>query len=73
MNRGRRYVRLIARASLEVLSDAKVGWGNALNPEVSLLVCRGCGHVAWFLCDPKKTLEGITHYDRAASPTKAYR
>lgn len=62
----------LARAKIDVTSDAKVGFGNVLNPEVSLLVCRGCGHTAWFLRDHEQTLQGIKHEARTASP-KGYR
>ena len=62
----------IGRAKIELTSDAKVGFGNVLNPEISLLVCRGCGHAAWFLRDHEQTLEGIKH-DRLTAPQKGYR
>ncbi len=62
----------IDRAILNLTSDLKIGFGNVLKPEVSLLACRGCGHVAWFLRDHDKTLAGIQCEPVTASQ-KVYR
>ncbi|MEZ4407121.1 MAG: hypothetical protein R3A52_11665 [Polyangiales bacterium] len=62
----------IERASVELCSDAKVGFGNVLNPTVSLMVCEGCGHTAWFMREPATMLEGIKH-ERRSVPVTGYR
>jgi hypothetical protein len=60
------------RGTVEILSDAKVGFGNVLQPEISLLICKGCGHTAWFMRDHAKTIASVKHEVRAV-PTGTYR
>ncbi len=59
---------LIEQGTIEVLSDAKVGFGNVLHPVISLLVCEGCGHTAWFMVDHPKMLRGVKHTTLVARP-----
>lgn len=60
----------IERARVEIVSDAKIAAGNVLNPEVSLLVCNGCGHTAWFMRDHQEMLEGVLCETRSVAPEK---
>jgi len=69
---GSRTFSFIATARIELVSDEKIGWGNVLNPEVSLLVCTGCGHTAWFMRAHEKLLEGIKCETRTV-PEQQYR
>lgn len=55
-----------------MLCDAKVGFGNVLTPKVSLLVCKGCGHTAWFMREPTQQLQEVRH-DVRSVPTTGYR
>lgn len=62
----------IDEAKIEVVSDAKIGFGNVIHLQVSLLACRGCGHAAWFLRDHEEQLEKI-EFDERRAPDEAYR
>ncbi len=69
---GSRTFSFISKARIELVSDQKVGWGNVLNPQLSLLVCNGCGHTAWFLRDHAEFLEGVQCETRTV-PAEEYR
>jgi hypothetical protein len=51
----------IKTVNLETTCDAKIGWGNVLYPKMSLLICQGCGHTAWFLNDHAAMLAEVKH------------
>lgn len=51
----------IERGKFELTCDAKISSGNVLNPEVSLLVCEGCGHTGWFMREHARQLADIKH------------
>ena len=69
--RAKRFA-FIDRARIELVSNAKVGSGNVLTPELSLLVCLGCGHTGWFLRDHGEQLEQVIFEERRA-PDESYR
>lgn len=62
----------IERASVELVCNAKIDAGNVINPTVSLLVCEGCGHTAWFMREPEKMLQTVRHEVRSV-PVTGYR
>jgi hypothetical protein len=69
---GSRHFSWIERARVKLTSHRKISLGDELEPVISILVCNGCGHTAWFMADHKGFLADMRCEPRTV-PEDAYR
>jgi hypothetical protein len=59
------YVQDVA---IKIVTDAKIGSGNVLQPRTSLYVCLDCGTLRWQLLEHVEFLRSVRHEVMRADP-----